>query len=62
MFITVIIVLATNYPGWFLVAIFFFHTWAYSFWLAMSIMIAPLVIVSILTLYVGAKRLSRPMS
>jgi hypothetical protein len=55
------IVLATNYPGWWLVAAILFHPWQYGFPVAMLITIAPLLLAGILSVYIGTKRLGRPM-
>ncbi len=59
--ITGLIVAATVYV-WFYFSLIEIKPWKYGLISALVIEIAPLLIVSVVTVYVGAKRLSRPMS
>jgi hypothetical protein len=58
--ITALIVIACAY-GWFFFVVIRYEVWTYGLLIALLITIAPLLIVAVLTGYVGTKRLSRPM-
>ena len=60
-FITIFIVILTGYPVWFIVAVIWLQPWVYGLPVAMAIMIAPLLLVGVVTIYIGTRRLSRPM-
>jgi hypothetical protein len=58
--ITMLIVVLASLM-WFYVAAFAIQPWTYGLVIGLPIMIAPLLLVGLLTVYLGAKRLSRPM-
>jgi hypothetical protein len=58
--ITIFIVMLSEW-GWFFLVALRYQVWTYGLLVALPLTIAPLLLVGVLTAYVGTRRLSRPM-